>query len=292
MRYAAFYGDFECKECDEVAELRQRSRRRAKSLRRCRRRLKVQREKLNEARELLDQKDRTLAGICHDLRTPLQAILGWAQVARAASPDASELDEALRGIENSARAQAALIQDILDLARSASGELKVDPAPVDLNDLAAAAMAVVQPVAAAKGVDLVCTPADSPAHVLGDPRRLQQVIWNLLTNAVKFTPAGGRVYVNIEIDGSEVQLRVRDTGDGIRAEFIPRIFAPFAQDRPPEGRAPGVGLGLAIVQELLKLHGGQIEAASPGEGRGATFTARLPMIESENAALAQGSGSF
>ncbi|HZL37251.1 MAG TPA: HAMP domain-containing sensor histidine kinase [Tepidisphaeraceae bacterium] len=276
MRYAALYGNLESEETAEVADLRSRALRYRRSLRKCVRRLKRERAQRHRAAAISIQKDRTLATICHDLRTPLNAILGWAQVARCASPAIAECNEAFDGIENNVRAQAALIDDILDLARSASGELRIERGLVDLNDVATASLAVIRPVSAAKGVELHCQTSTTPALVLGDPKRLGQVIWNLLSNAVKFTPAGGRVRLDVETDDLGVRLRVSDTGLGVRLEFLSRIFEPFAQDCPEGARSPGVGLGLAIVHRLVELHAGRIEAASAGEGLGTTFTVCLP----------------
>src|SRR6185312_7160748 len=148
-----------------------------------------------------------------------------------------------------------------------------------LNELSAAALDVVRPVAAGKGIDLEYQTSSTPAAVAGDPARLQRVLWNLLNHAVKFTPPGGRVRLNVRTDGPDVRVSVSDTGRGVRPEFLPRIFDPFAQDSPDGGRTPGVGLGLAIVRQLIESHAGRIEAASEGEGQGATFTVTLPAAQ-------------
>lgn len=271
MRYAALYGDFEYGTRGEVAALRRRTRRYRRSLRQCRRRL---------AREGAER-DRALAAICHDLRAPLQAILAWVHLARGAKSGAGpDLDEALGAIERNARRQAALIDDLLDLARGANGEDRIERTTVDLNDLAAAALDVVRPAAGDKGIELDCQPSASPALVQGDRAQLQRVIWNLLGNAVKFTPPGGRVSLNVRADGPDVGVSVSDTGRGVRSEFLPRIFEPFAQDDPDGTRTPGVGLGLAIVRQLIDSHAGRVEAASAGEGLGTTFTVTLPKAPS------------
>jgi signal transduction histidine kinase len=255
-------------------------------LRRCRRSLRRLRERLareTEARESAEracaEKDRALAAVCHDLRTPLNAILGWAQVARACPGDGGALREAISRIEANARLQGMLISDILDLARSAAGMLRVERQPLDLNAIAEAALAVTEPAAAAKGVAVEWQPAPAPARVLGDAVRLQQVVWNLLTNAIKFTPAGGRVTVAVSRDGDEVVLRVSDTGRGINPEFMARLFERFQQDAPAGARhAAGAGIGLSIVRRLVEVHGGSVQAHSDGAGRGAAFTVRLPTL--------------
>jgi diguanylate cyclase len=160
------------------------------------------------------EKERALAAICHDLRTPLNAIAAWAQVARASVEDTDQLDEALSHIDSNAHLQAMLINDILDLARSAAGTLRIERQPVDLNDVVAAALSVTEPAASAKQTRIEWQPASTPAPVLGDAVRLQQVVWNLLTNAIKFTPGGGWVGVEVSCGTEDVQLRVSDTGSG------------------------------------------------------------------------------
>jgi two-component system CheB/CheR fusion protein len=194
------------------------------------------------------------------------------------------LDEALDEIECNARLQATLINDILDLVKSANGMLRIERQAVDVNSVVKAAHAVVEPAASAKGVRLACKTAPHPVHVTGDPIRLQQVVWNLLTNAVKFTPGGGRVNAEVAADAEHVRLRVSDSGCGISPEFLPRAFGRFEQGTSMGGggggggrrRAAGAGLGLAIVRRLAEAHGGSVQASSPGEGRGATFTVLLP----------------
>jgi signal transduction histidine kinase len=253
-------------------------------LRRLRRRLRRRDEALRREHEAVSasdranvEKDRALAAVCHDLRTPLNAMLGWAQLARSRQLGGVELDEVLSRIEDSGRLQAQLINDILDLAKSASGTLRIERRQVDLDSVARAALASVEPMAAGKGIHVEFTAAAAPAVILGDPVRLQQVAWNLLTNALKFTPAGGRV-----AGGTAVVLRVRDTGCGISEAFLPHVFEQFRQGAAGNGRhAPGAGLGLAIVHRLVGLHGGTVAAESAGEGRGTTFTTSFPKLAAE-----------
>jgi signal transduction histidine kinase len=230
------------------------------------------------------EKDRALAAVCHDLRTPLNAILGWAQVARLAGNDAAELSQALSRIEANARLQGVLINDILDVAKSAAGVLHVERRPVDLNDVVAAALSVTEPAAAAKQLRVEWEPAAPPALVPGDSVRLQQVVWNLLTNAIKFTPNGGRVSVMLSCDDAEVRLRVSDTGCGINPAFMAKLFERFQQDRPANDtrHAPGAGLGLPIVRRLVEMHGGSVAAHSDGVGGGATFTVCLPRLREDD----------
>jgi signal transduction histidine kinase len=261
----------------------------ARRLRRLRRRLRRRDEALSqehEARSASDrasaEKDRALAAVCHDLRTPLNAMLGWAQLARSQSLDRLELDEALSRIEDSGRLQARLINDILDLAKSENGTLRVERRPVDLDAVVRDALATVEPMAAAKNIQVEYRTSEAPALVLGDPERLQRVVWNLLTNALKFTPARGRVGLDVGAVGTDVVLRVSDTGHGISKEFLPQVFDRFRQGAPRNGRhGPGAGLGLAIVHRLVGLHGGTVTAESAGEGLGASFTVSLPKLAAD-----------
>jgi signal transduction histidine kinase len=266
-------------EHDRRAERAGRFRRYRRSLRGCAEQLRREREARAAAESAATAKDGALAAICHDLRTPLNAILGWAQVGRLGSTGGSELDEALSRIDASARLQAKLINDILDLAKGANGTLRIDRQRVDLNQVVTAAVAVVEPLAGAKQVRVERTTPPVPALVSGDPVRLQRVAWNLLTNAVKFTPAGGRVSVEVEAGAEAVRLRVSDTGRGISPAFLPRVFERFQQD-PSAGasREAGAGLGLAIVRALVQAHGGTVVAESAGEGLGASFTVSIPRL--------------
>lgn len=224
-------------------------------------------------------KDEFLATLSHELRTPLSAILGWARILSTSSVDAEDLREGLAAIDRNARAQAQIIEDLLDISRIIAGNLRLDVQRVDMVEVIEAAIAAVMPAAEAKGVRLkrVLDPLAGP--VSGDPARLQQIVWNLLSNAMKFTPKGGRVQVLLERVNSHVEISVIDTGMGIRPEFLPHLFERFRQaDSSTTRRHGGLGLGLAIVKQLAELHGGTVRAKSPGEGQGSTFVVSLPIM--------------
>jgi signal transduction histidine kinase/ActR/RegA family two-component response regulator len=223
-------------------------------------------------------RDEFLATVSHELRTPLTSIIGWLQLLRGETqPDM--LREAHETIERNARAQARLIEDILDFSRINAGKLRLDVRPLDLVDVVGSAVEVVRPAANAKGVKLDVVLDSSGGLISGDPDRLQQVVWNLLSNAVKFTPRGGRVQVRLERVSSHVELTVSDTGPGISPEFLPFVFDRFSQAESGSTRAyGGLGLGLGIVKNLVELHGGTVQALSPGTGKGATFAVRLPLM--------------
>ena len=231
-----------------------------------------------EAAERANQaKDEFLAVISHELRTPLNAILGWAGLLRRPGRSPDQLAKGLEVIDRNARLQVQLITDLLDVSRIISGKLHVDAQPVLLAPVLEGALEDVRSAAAAKGIDLVesIDPLDTP--VRGDPARLAQIALNLLTNALKFTPRGGRVEVSLQGRDEHAELRVRDTGQGISAELIPRVFDRFWQaDSSTTRQHGGLGLGLAIVHHLVTLHGGEVRAESAGEGRGATFIVTLP----------------
>jgi signal transduction histidine kinase len=224
-------------------------------------------------------KDEFLATLSHELRTPLNAVLGWANTLRAGRPSPEELAEGLETIERNARVQAQLIDDLLDMSRIISGKVRLDVQLIDLPVIVAASIDTVRASALAKGVLLqkVIDPLNAP--VAGDPSRLQQVFWNLLNNAIKFTPKGGRVQVLLKRVNSQVEVSVVDTGEGISDEFLPYIFDRFKQvDASTTRRYRGLGLGLSLVKQLVELHGGTVRAKSDGPGRGATFVASLPLI--------------
>ncbi|HEX8170939.1 MAG TPA: GAF domain-containing protein [Thermoanaerobaculia bacterium] len=225
-------------------------------------------------------KDEFLATLSHELRTPLTAILGWARLLRMGmSPEESET--AVVAIEQSAQAQAQLIDDILDVSRIMAGKLRIEPHAVDLRTVAQAALATVRPAADAKDIHIEAHFPEVVPPVWGDEGRLQQVAWNLLSNAIKFTPRGGRVEARIDVEEALVRLVVTDTGQGISAEFLPHVFEPFRQADSSTTRVyGGIGLGLAIVRYLVELHGGSVSASSEGTGRGATFTVALPLLGS------------
>ncbi|HEY9027797.1 MAG TPA: PAS domain S-box protein [Burkholderiaceae bacterium] len=232
-------------------------------------------------------KDEFLATLSHELRTPLSAILGWTQVllkGHASSP--ADQRRAIEVIDRNARAQVQLIGDLLDLSRIMSGKLRLDLQQVAMHDVVQAALDSAAPAADAKEIRLVSLLDPARAVVNGDAGRLQQVVWNLLTNAIKFTPRGGRVQVLLQRVNSHVELSVSDSGIGIPASFLPQVFDRFSQRDGSSTRSHGgLGLGLAICKQLVELHGGSIRAASPGEGQGATFSVDLPVsimqVESE-----------
>jgi PAS domain S-box-containing protein len=238
--------------------------------------LEAERAARAEAQAANRAKDEFLAVLSHELRTPLNAILGWSQVVRGGTLPA----EAVRGldvIERNARRQARLIDDVLDVSRIVSGTLSLESAPIDLEQVVEAALDTVRPLLEAKGLALAVR-GDCGGPVLGDAHRLQQVVWNLVSNAVKFTPAGGRIEVETGREGPHCRITVRDTGVGIAPEFLPHVFQQFRQEEAGSARRfGGLGLGLTIVRHLVEMHGGSVTATSSGRGEGATFTVYLPL---------------
>jgi len=232
-------------------------------------------------------KDEFLATLSHELRTPLSAILGWTQVLlKGHAGNAVDQRRAIEVIDRNARAQVQLIDDLLDLSRIMTGKLRLDLRQVAILDVVRAAIDSAAPAAATKEIRLISLLDPGRAVVNGDASRLQQVVWNLLTNAIKFTPRGGQVQVLLQRVNSHIELSVSDTGIGIPASFLPHVFERFSQRDGSSTRAHGgLGLGLAICKQLVELHGGTIRAASPGEGLGATFSVDLPVsimqVESE-----------
>ncbi|WP_218081535.1 PAS domain S-box protein [Anthocerotibacter panamensis] len=224
-------------------------------------------------------KDEFLATISHELRTPLNAILGWARLLRTRRLDEETVARALETIERNARAQAQLIEDLLDVSGIVTGKIRLNVHPVALPPIIEAAIDAVRPMAEARGVQLM-TNCSSRSHlVMGDSDRLQQVVWNLLSNAIKFTSSGGAVQVTLVLSTSTAQVQVVDTGQGIHPEFLPHVFERFRQADGTTSRTyGGLGLGLAIVRHLVELHGGTVLAHSEGEGKGATFTVSLPLL--------------
>ncbi|MDQ3280118.1 MAG: ATP-binding protein [Acidobacteriota bacterium] len=232
-------------------------------------------------------KDEFLATLSHELRTPMTSILGWAQILQLADTPPEMTQEGLGSIERSARAQAQLIDDLLDLSRMQMGKVQLQLRSCSLSGVVRAAVETVRPAAQARGIELVF---DAPEEVMvsGDPDRLQQVIWNLLSNAVKFSEAGCDVRVSVVNDGGAARVQVADRGRGIAPEFLPYVFDRFRQaDAATTRRFGGLGLGLAIVKQLVELHGGTVEAASAGLGTGATFTVSLPRAPRTSAASTQ-----
>jgi PAS domain S-box-containing protein len=232
-----------------------------------------------EAEAASRMKDQFLATLSHELRTPLNAILGWVQILRSGRMDEAGMRRGLETIERSARAQAQLIDDLLDVSRIISGKLRLDLRPVDLPEIVDAALATVAPAAEAKGIRIEKNYAPPPGVVSGDPERLQQVVWNLLSNAVKFTPRGGHVDVRLQAgDDAHAEIRIADTGQGIDPNFLPFVFAPFRQaDSSTTRRQGGLGLGLSIVRQMVEMHGGSVRVESAGDGHGSAFTVALPL---------------
>ena len=224
-------------------------------------------------------KDEFLATLSHEIRTPLNAVLGWTRILRVREDfDPATVKRAVDVIERNALAQLTLITDMLDMARIAAGKVRLDITAVDLVTVTLAALDVVRPGANAKNVKLISHFVPDMVPILGDADRLQQVVWNLLANAVKFTDAGGSVTAAWSTDGPNIRLMVRDTGLGIAPEFLPHVFERFKQAQGSSSRRHGgLGLGLALVKELVGLHGGTVWAESPGVGQGATFTVSLPI---------------
>ena len=224
-------------------------------------------------------KDEFLAIVSHELRTPLNAIVGWASMLRSGSLDQGRATRAIEVIDRNAKAQAQLIEDILDVSRIVSGNLRLNPRPVHLQQVIDAAVDSIRPSADLKQIQLEMKIDPKAGPVSGDPDRLQQVIWNLLSNAVKFTPAAGKIDVRLTGANSHVEIIVSDTGQGIHPEFLPHVFDRFRQaDGSKTRRHGGLGLGLAIVRNLVELHGGSVKADSDGEGKGTVFTISLPCV--------------
>ena len=236
-----------------------------------------------DAEQASHLKDEFLATVSHELRTPLNAVLGWARMLASKQLPPGRTGHAIATIERNAAALAHLIDDLLDVSRIVAGTLHLAAQPVDLVAVVQAAVDAVRPLALTRNVHLEFTP-DLPAikTISGDGGRLEQVIWNLLANAIKFTPEGGRVDVFIERSNDDMEVRVTDTGEGISPDFLPHVFDRFRQGHDATTqRSTGLGIGLAIVRQLVELHGGTVHAASEGLGSGATFTVRLPIAADE-----------
>jgi signal transduction histidine kinase/ActR/RegA family two-component response regulator len=223
-------------------------------------------------------KDQFLAIVSHELRTPLNSILGWADMLSKGTLDGALRERAVRGIGQGARRQARLIDDLLDVARIASGKLRLERSLIDLRDVVRDALLVAQPTADQRGVRVAFDADESLGKVYGDPARLQQVASNLISNALKFTPPAGAVHVRLRRSGSDIEMIVTDTGQGIVPEFLPSVFEVFRQADGSTTRAhSGLGLGLSIVKSLVDAHGGSVAVHSAGQDRGATFVVRLPL---------------
>ena len=238
-------------------------------------------EARRRAEALNSAKDELLATVSHELRTPLNAIFGWARMLQSGTLDEAGRERAVSSILRSATAQAHLVEDLLDLARIAAGSMRLDFARVHLNGIIESALETVRPAARVKDITLELHLDPLLGELDGAADRLQQVMWNLVMNSVKFTPAGGRVEVSSRRGPESVAITVRDTGQGIAAEVLPYVFEPFRQEDSSSTRAHGgLGLGLALVRRLVELHGGSVTAESAGKDRGSTFTVTLPLSAS------------
>ncbi len=252
-----------------------------------RKRMELERERLlaaaqaaqKEAEQANRLKDEFLATASHELRTPLTAVVGWSRMLRTGKLDDESVARALEAIERNATLQTKLIDDLLDVARIITGKLTIDRRPIELAHVVSDAVNTVRPVADAKNIEIETRFDTQAGPVLGDANRLQQVVWNLLSNAVKFTPKNGRIEVAMQRVNSEVEVSVADSGEGISSEFLPYVFDRFRQGDGKTTRLhSGLGLGLAIVRQLVELHGGTVNAHSDGPGRGAIFKLRLPVL--------------
>jgi signal transduction histidine kinase/ActR/RegA family two-component response regulator len=236
-----------------------------------------ERESRHEADQANRAKDSFLATLSHELRSPLNAIVGWSDMLLRGTLPADTVGRALRAIRRNARAQALLIEDVLDVSRIISGKLLIERRLIDLSGVLSSAIEAIRPVADEKQIDLDAILPECPIPLSGDPGRLQQVFGNLLSNAVKFTPQGGRVRVSLNSEADKVEVRVEDTGIGIDAAALPRVFDRFFQeDTSTTRRHTGLGLGLAIVRHIVRQHGGAVHVESEGPQKGAVFTVTLP----------------
>jgi signal transduction histidine kinase/DNA-binding response OmpR family regulator len=244
-------------------------------------RLLVREQAAREEAEAANRnKDEFLATLSHELRTPLTAILGWSHLMRTRKLNESELTRALDTIERNARSQSQLIDDLLDVSRIITGKLSIDRTQVNVSKVIETAVDAIRPLADAKEIEFINAAPPTDIAVHGDPTRLQQIFWNLFSNAVKFTPRGGRVNIETTAYDSRVRVSVADTGIGIKSEFVPFIFDRFRQEDGSTTREHGgLGLGLAIVQHLVDLHGGGVEVTSEGPNRGSTFTVTIPLAD-------------
>jgi PAS domain S-box-containing protein len=239
--------------------------------------LENERSARTQAERAVRIKDEFVATLSHELRTPLNAIVGWSQFLLLDARDPAKLQKGLEVIDRNARLQARMVDDLLDMSRIMSGKLRLDIQKIDLAEVIENAIGSVQPAATARETT-IRTRIAGARPMQGDPARLQQILWNLLTNAIKFTPKRGRVDLEADFDDNEVRIVVRDNGQGIAADFLDLVFDRFRQaDASNTRQVSGLGLGLAITRELVEMHGGRIAASSPGRGQGAAFTIRLPL---------------
>jgi signal transduction histidine kinase len=242
-----------------------------------------------EAEDANRSKDQFLAMLSHEMRTPLNAILGWTRLLQSGQLDRERAARALVAVERSANAQRRLIEDLLDVSKIVAGRLRLQRELVSLPAITEAALETLRPLADERRVRLEWQVEDPALALMGDPQRLQQVVWNLAWNAIKFTPEGGRVTVTLSRSGGWAQLAVTDTGVGIAPSFLPHVFEWYRQDKAAMGIAEaGLGLGLALVRQLVALHDGTVHAESAGEGQGATFVVMLPLEQRRRTATASG----
>jgi PAS domain S-box-containing protein len=226
-------------------------------------------------------KDEFLAMVSHELRTPLSGVYGWARMLQSSEMDAAARQKAVAAIVRNAAAQTRLIEDLLDVSRAVSGTMRLEVRPMDLRSVIEAALDAVRPAAIAKTIDIITDFEPGEMMVMGAAERLQQVVWNLVMNGVKFTPRNGRIEVRLRRTDTDAELVVADSGEGISADVLPYVFDRFRQEDSSSTRPhTGLGLGLAVVRHMIDLHGGSVAAESPGKGRGATFTVRLPLAPS------------
>lgn len=240
--------------------------------------LEAERTARSHAENLSRMKDEFLATLSHELRTPLQAIQGWVTVLRAQHPTSEDYKKGLEIIDRNVRAQTQIVNDLLDMSRIISGKVHLEVQSISLNDIVNNAIDSVRQTAAAKEIRILPVLDSKIGTIRGDPHRLQQVIWNLLTNAVKFTPKGGRVQIALERVNSHAEICVEDNGIGIEPDFLPHVFDRFRQaDSSTTRRYGGLGLGLSVVKTLVELHGGSVRVKSRGENQGSTFIVGLPI---------------
>jgi len=246
-----------------------------------------------EAERVSRLKDDFLATLGHELRTPLNSILGWSRLLESGRLASEEVQRGGHTIARNARSLAQLVDDLLDMSGMVSGKIRIDPEETDLCEIVVAAIETTQTAAEAKGVRITRAVEEPECTVFGDPHRLQQVIWNLLNNAVKFTPRGGTVHVALVHAGCNWEVRISDTGIGMGPGFVPFVFDRFRQAQPTTSHEQsGLGLGLAIVKQLVELHGGKVSATSEGEGHGATFYVTLPRVAPREVSTSRASFDF
>jgi CheY-like chemotaxis protein len=251
-----------------------------------------EREARHHAEQADRLKDEFLATLSHELRTPLTAIFGWASLLRSGDVPDEEMAQALEIIERNARTQARLVDELLDVSRIITGNLRVEVRPTDLAAVVELASSGLRPAAQAKNINLEFETDGEPQIVSGDLNRLRQIVWNLVLNAIKFTPKGGSVSVRLSSEGQFVQVVVADNGEGITEEFLPYIFDRFRQAEGSMSRKQGgLGLGLAVVRHLVELHGGTVTVESAGLGHGATFTVTLPKLAEQPVSMGETAGA-